>query len=50
MVGGVALETFLFIFFLYVPGVNSIFGGRYLYFYLDIYHFSYLVFQGWHFR
>lgn len=34
MFGGIALETFLFIFFLYIPGVNNIFGGRHLPFFL----------------
>jgi len=34
MFGGIALETFLFVFFLYVPGVNNVFGGRHLPFFL----------------
>lgn len=34
MFGGVLLETVLFIFFLYCPGVNNVFGGRDLPFFL----------------
>lgn len=34
MFGGVLLETCLFVFLLYVPGVNTIFGGRPLPFFL----------------
>jgi len=34
MFGGVAVETVLFIFLLYVPGVNGVFGGRPLPFFL----------------
>ena len=30
MIGGIILETAIFMFFLYVPGVNKVFGGRYL--------------------
>lgn len=31
---GIAVETVLFIFLLYVPGVNSVFGGRPLNFFI----------------
>jgi sodium/potassium-transporting ATPase subunit alpha len=34
MFGGVLMETILFIFLLYVPGVNSVFGGRPLNFFI----------------
>ena len=34
MFGGVLLETCLFIILLYVPGINSVFGGRPLPFFL----------------
>ena len=34
MFGGVAVETVLSIFLLYVPGVNSVFGGRPLPFFM----------------
>jgi len=34
MFGGVAVETVLFVFLLYVPGVNSVFGGRPLPFFM----------------
>ena len=34
MFGGVLVETALFIFLLYVPGVNSVFGGRPLNFFI----------------
>lgn len=34
MIGGVLCETCLFIFLLYVPGVNSVFGGRPLNFFI----------------
>lgn len=34
MLQGVAVETVLFIFLLYVPGVNKVFGGRPLSFFL----------------
>ena len=47
MFGGVLLETCLFIFFLYVPGVNGVFGGRYLCLYVDPYRSSCLAFQEW---
>ena len=30
MIGGLILETIVFIFLLYVPGVNKVFGGRYI--------------------
>jgi hypothetical protein len=30
MFGGLALETGIFILLLYVPGLNGVFGGRYL--------------------
>ena len=28
MLGGVTLETCIFIILLYIPGINSVFGGR----------------------
>lgn len=28
MLGGVALETCIFIILLYIPGINGVFGGR----------------------
>jgi sodium/potassium-transporting ATPase subunit alpha len=34
MFGGVGVETALFIFLLYVPGVNAVFGGRPLPFFM----------------
>lgn len=34
MFGGVTVETILFAFLLYVPGVNGVFGGRPLDFFL----------------
>ncbi len=34
MFGGILLETCIFIFLLYCPGVNKVFGGRYFYFHL----------------
>ena len=34
MFGGVLVETCLFIFLLYVPGVNGVFGGRPLDFFI----------------
>lgn len=34
MFGGLALETFLFVLLLYVPGINAVFGGRPLPFFL----------------
>lgn len=34
MFGGVLAETILFIFLLYVPGVNAVFGGRPLNFFI----------------
>jgi sodium/potassium-transporting ATPase subunit alpha len=34
MFGGVIVETLLFIFLLYVPGVNRVFGGRPLPFFM----------------
>jgi sodium/potassium-transporting ATPase subunit alpha len=34
MFGGITLETIIFIFLLYTPGVNSVFGGRPLPFFM----------------
>jgi len=34
MFGGILTETVLFIFLLYVPGVNTVFGGRHLPFFM----------------
>ena len=34
MFGGILVETVLFVFLLYVPGVNEVFGGRPLDFFL----------------
>ena len=34
MFGGIACETVLFIILLYVPGINGVFGGRQLDFFL----------------
>jgi sodium/potassium-transporting ATPase subunit alpha len=39
MLYGVALETFLFIFIVYVPGVNSALGARPM----DIYNLGYIL-------
>lgn len=50
MFGGVTLETCLFIFFLYVPGVNGVFGGRYFVCDIDLFLSSCWVFRVWPFR
>jgi len=34
MFGGILVETVLFVFLLYVPGVNQVFGGRPLNFFM----------------